>query len=180
LFLQRVQKCNQFQQKLRFLKGHLKRWNREIFGNIFTAQQELNQELTELHQKIISEGHTEATLEKERRINSQLEERRKQEELYCRQKSRVRWLKEGERNTKFFHRTTVQRRMHNNIPFIQNQEGAKVEKHEEIEEELLNHFQQVHHEPMIDRQQAIRKITSNVPKLITEEHNELLMSPILP
>lgn len=41
--------------------------------------------------------------------------------------------------------------MHNNIPFIQNQEGEKVEKHEEIEEVLLNHFQQVHHEPMGDR-----------------------------
>lgn len=69
--------------------------------------------------------------------------------------------------------------MHNNIPFIQNQEGAKVEKHEEIEEVLLNYFQQVHHEPMEDRQHAIRKIIRNVPKLIKEEHNELLMRPIL-
>jgi len=70
--------------------------------------------------------------------------------------------------------------MHNNIPFIQNHEGAKLEKHEDIEKELLTHFQQVHQEPAVDRQPAIRKITSNIPKLITEEHNELLMSPILP
>lgn len=53
----------QFQQKLRFLKNHLKRWNRETFGNIFTAQQELNQEMIALQQKIITEGHTEDTLE---------------------------------------------------------------------------------------------------------------------
>eukprot|EP00253_Pinus_taeda_P021027 PITA_21027 len=171
-------KMFQLQQKLRFLKSHLKCWNRETFGNIFEAQQELNKELKDLHQEIINVGHTEATLDRERHINNQLEERRKQEEIYWRQKSRVRWLKEGERNTKFFHRTTVQRRMHNKIPFIQNQEGVKVEEHEKIEEILLNHFQQVHQEQAMDRQRAIGKITSNIPKLVTEEHNELLMSPI--
>eukprot|EP00253_Pinus_taeda_P017298 PITA_17298 len=171
-------KMFQLQQKLRFLKIHLKRWNRETFGNIFEAQQELNKELKDLHQKVINAGHTEATLDKERHIHNQLEERRKQEEIYWRQKSRVRWLKEGERNTKFFHRTIVQRRMHNKIPFIQNQEGVKVEEHEKIEEILLNHFQQVHQEQAVDRQRAIGKITSNIPKLVTEEHNELLMRPI--
>ena len=62
-----------------------------------------------------------------------MEERAKQEEILWRQKSCIRWLKEGERNTKFFHRSTIQRRMHNNIPFIKNTEGEKVEEHEEIE-----------------------------------------------
>eukprot|EP00253_Pinus_taeda_P029368 PITA_29368 len=136
-------KMFQLQQKLRFLKSHLKRWNQETFGNIFEAQRELTKELKDLHQEIINAGHTEATLDKERHINNQLEERRKQEEIYWRQKSRVRWLEEGERNTKFFHRTTVKRRMHNKIPFIQDQEGAKIEEHEKIEEILLNHFQQL-------------------------------------
>eukprot|EP00253_Pinus_taeda_P016963 PITA_16963 len=150
----------------------------ETFENIFEAQQELNKELKDIHQKVINVGHTEATLDKERHIHNQLEERRKQEEIYWRKKSRVRWLKEGERNTKFFHRTIVQRRMHNKIPFIQNEEGVKVEEHEKIEEILLNHFQQVHQEQAVDRQRAIGKITSNIPKLVTKEHNELLMRPI--
>lgn len=89
-------------------------------------------------------------------------------------------VKKGERNTKFFHRTTVQRRMHNNISFIQNQEGARVEKHEEIVEEFLRHFKQVHSEPLANRNLAIEKIIQKVPKIITEEHNELLLRPILP
>eukprot|EP00253_Pinus_taeda_P007130 PITA_07130 len=172
-------KMFQLQQKLRFLKGHLKQWNRETFGNIFTAQQELNKELSSLQQKIITEGHTEEMLEQERNIHNKLEERQKQEEIYWRQKSRIRWLREGERNTKFFHRTTVQRRMHNSIPFIQTQGGAKIEKHEEIEAEFLNHFAQVHTEPEGDKRLAIERITNNVPKIITEEHNELLLRPIL-
>ena len=70
--------------------------------------------------------------------------------------------------------------MHNNISFIQKQGGVRVEKHAEIEEEFLRHFKQVHQEPLADRRPAIEKITQNVPKIITEEHNELLLRPILP
>eukprot|EP00253_Pinus_taeda_P035953 PITA_35953 len=172
-------KMFQLQQKLRFVKSQLKQWNRETFGDIFTAQQELSRELSALQQKITTEGHTEETLEQERNIHSKLEERRKQEEIYWKQKSRIRWLREGERKNKFFHRTTVQRRMHNSIPFIQTQGGAKIESHEEIEKEFLKHFAQVHTEPEGDRRPTIARITNNVPKIIIEEHNELLLRPIL-
>ena len=64
-----------FQQKLRFLKNHLKRWNRETFGDIFKAQQELNRELTDLQQRVTTEGHIEVTLDQERRIHRKIEER---------------------------------------------------------------------------------------------------------
>lgn len=53
-----------------------------------------------------------------------------------------------------------------------------MEQHEDIEKEFLNHFKQVHQEPDICRRPAIERNTRNVPKLITEEHNELLLSPI--
>jgi len=65
--------------------------------------------------------------------------------------------------------------MHNNITHIQNEKGVRMEKHEEIETELLNHLKHVHKEPNIDRSQAIKKITSTIPKLILEEHNQILL-----
>jgi len=68
--------------------------------------------------------------------------------------------------------------MNNNITHIQNEQGTKVETHEEIESELLNYFKQAHHKPHIDRSLAIEKITRNIPKIISEEHNELLLRPI--
>jgi len=53
----------QFQQKLKYLKTHIKIWNQETFGNIFQAQQNLNREMEQLQQNIITEGQNEETLE---------------------------------------------------------------------------------------------------------------------
>jgi len=36
------------------------------------------------------------------------------------------------KNTKFFHKTTVQHRMNNNISHIKNERGARIETHEGI------------------------------------------------
>jgi len=76
-----------------------------------------------------------------------------------------------EKKTQFFHSTTIQHRMNNNITHIENEQGAKVETHEEIESEFLNYFKQAHQEPHINRSLAIEKITRNIPKIISEEHN---------
>lgn len=38
----------QLQQKLKYLKAQIKTWNKETFGNIFQAQQNLNMEMREL------------------------------------------------------------------------------------------------------------------------------------
>ena len=69
--------------------------------------------------------------------------------------------------------------MHNTISFIKKREGDRVESHVEIEQEFINHFKEVHQEPQIDRRPAIEKITQNVSKIITEEHNQLLLRPVM-
>ena len=81
--------------------------------------------MKELQQKIITEGRSEQLSEQETHLQSQILERDKQEEVLWKQKSHVRWLKEGKKNTKFFQHTTVQRRMNNTITHIQNREGKQ-------------------------------------------------------
>lgn len=131
-----------------------------------------------LQENIIMEGQSEDLLEQEKILESQILQREKQEEMLWKQKSRIKWLKDGEKNTKFFHSTTIQHRMNNNITHILNEQGDKQETHEEIEREFVNYFKKAHQEPQINRSNAIEKITRHIPKLIIEEHNQLLLRPI--
>lgn len=48
-----------FQRKLKYLKGEIKHWNHSVFGNIFKAKENLNQEMKVVLQRMISEGRSE-------------------------------------------------------------------------------------------------------------------------
>ena len=55
------------------------------------------------------------------------------------QKSRVHWLKEGDRNTYFFHLVSKIRRRRNNISKLKF-EGREVDDPRLIKEGIFNHF----------------------------------------
>ena len=93
------------------------------------------------------------------------------------QKSRIQWLKEGERNTKFFHRATIQRRQSNKITHLITEEGETLHCHADLENHLVDYFQDLLTEPIPDRSEAINQITRHVPTLVTQEQNEALLRP---
>eukprot|EP00253_Pinus_taeda_P025264 PITA_25264 len=80
-------KMSNFQQKLKFLKREIKHWNHTTFGNIFKAQDALNQEMKLTQQRIITEGCSEELAKQEQDIEDQLLNRARQEEILWRQKS---------------------------------------------------------------------------------------------
>lgn len=89
--------------------------------------------MSDLKLCIIQEERSETLALQENNLLTKLDERRLQEKIIWKKKSRIRWLKEGEKNTKFFHRSTIQRRMHNHITILNNSQGDKLEYHENIE-----------------------------------------------
>eukprot|EP00253_Pinus_taeda_P027885 PITA_27885 len=164
-----------FQLKLKELKGRIKNWNKEEFGNIMEDKQNLEKEMESLQQKMILEGRTEESISKEGAILGKLEERWKQEEILWRQKSRIKWLREGERNTKFFHQAMVKNRQRNMILSIKDKNGNRVVEQAEIEQVLMDHHKEILSEPQDDRMHAIQEICAAIPRLVTEDQNKALM-----
>lgn len=122
-----------------------------------------------LQQTMIREGHDEERKAQETNLQRQWEERLKQEEMLWRQKSRVQWLKQGERNTSFFHKSTIQHRACNRILSLKKADDDKVFSREHIGDELNSYFTSLLNEPSLNRTQAINAITDAIPSLVTQE-----------
>ena len=126
--------------KLKALKGILRAWNKEVFGRVELKKKEA-----------LSRISFWDDLEKEKELSlEEAEEREKvrddykkwvdREEVSWRQKSREIWLKEGDRNTGFFHRMANSHRRRNSIRSI-SINGRRFVKEPEIKEGLVGAFQ---------------------------------------
>jgi hypothetical protein len=91
----------------------------------------------------------------ETQIRMELDKWERQEEVLWKQKSRIQWLREGDRNTKFFHNSLLQRRNQNRILTLVQGLGERTDSHEVIERELVNHFKTLLTEPDQDRMEVI-------------------------
>eukprot|EP00253_Pinus_taeda_P016062 PITA_16062 len=89
-------------------------------------------------------------------------------------KSRIKWLKEGEQNTKFFHRSALDHRGVNKILSAKNDQGESIENHQDIATLLTEHFNNIAQEPEIDRTEAIGNLIKSIPVSIFNEQNQAL------
>ena len=128
--------------------------------------------MEEIQRLLITTSNTESLLEEEKLIRKQLEDRHAREEILWRKKSRIQWLKEGEKKSKFFPRSIIQRRHINKITRLEDNQGQIIMDHKGIERELVRYFKEMLSELYLDRSLAIRKITQHIPPLITAEKND--------
>ena len=140
-------------KKLKALKVDLKRWNVEEFGNVEEKGKKLWSDLRGL--ETVEESRiltVEEKLDKER-IRGELE-KMTLEEISWRQKSRVFCIKEGDRNTKFFHRMANSHRRFNSIDklmvdgVISSDQGSIVEGITQFYRRL--YFENEAHPPVLD------------------------------
>eukprot|EP00253_Pinus_taeda_P027957 PITA_27957 len=131
-----------------------------------------------LNQILIKEGYDKDRSDQATKYQQQWENICKQEEIFWRQKSRVQRLKEGERNTRFFHKSTMENRAHNRIFLIKDKRGNNLKSHEDIEVALVQYFRDIAQETCYKRGHYIRDFTNQIPRLVSREDNVNLHRPI--
>lgn len=78
----------------------------------------------------------------------------------------------------FFHKSTVQHKQQNRIYRLKARDGTILEEQRPIEQELIRCYSDLLSKPEDEDQRNRRNIIQHFPKLVTQDHNSLLMRPI--
>uniref|UniRef100_A0A2N9HT72 Reverse transcriptase zinc-binding domain-containing protein n=1 Tax=Fagus sylvatica TaxID=28930 RepID=A0A2N9HT72_FAGSY len=143
-----------FAYKLKALKADLKIWNDIEFGHIFVQKQQLMVALREID--AVTDTRPLDVEEKGRRELTAIELDKVilMEEISWRQKSRALWLKEGDKNSRFFHRVANSHRNANTIGKLLIN-GIPSTNQDEIRDHISQFYEQLYKEngyrrPMLD------------------------------
>ncbi|GLT58567.1 hypothetical protein SLA2020_314490 [Shorea laevis] len=114
-------------------------WSKTTFDNIFVKKQELNARLDGIHRSLSHKPSNFLTnLEKE--LSLEYEKILKLEEDLWFMKSRTNWIVDGDRNSKFFHLSTIRHRNHNKIHCLRISDENWICDQDSIINLIRNHF----------------------------------------
>lgn len=141
-------------EKLKRLKRRLKIWNKEQFGDTFKKYKQIQEELNRLEEQTIDKFLSPQEANVTKQLQQDLWAAAHSQESLLRQKSRSRWIKEGDYNSRYFHLLMNANRRNNLMKGILI-DGSWVEEPQKVKEEVrlffLKRFQESDfHRPTLD------------------------------
>ncbi|KAL8139423.1 LOW QUALITY PROTEIN: hypothetical protein V2J09_005444 [Rumex salicifolius] len=128
---------------LAILRSKLRKWNRDVFGRIQEKKRTLMSEI-QCVQDLIVTGRSDFLLAREETLIKELDEVLEQEEILWFQKSREKWIALGDRNTSFFHMSTIIRRRRNSIEMLRREDGSWETERSQLEGMALQFFKRLY------------------------------------
>lgn len=143
-------------------------WSRCSFGRIQKEVKELENRIKVMG-RYKDRGDNRARLKE---AKDKHEELLKRLEIMWRQRSRVTWLREGDRNTAFFHRSASDRRERNTIGGLFNSEGAWITDEDDMKEVARSYFEEI---LTTSNPSSIEEVLNCVDCRVTDDMNSILL-----
>ena len=112
----------------------------------------MDSKIQEVQQKGMQNGFSKEIHVQENLLIQEFSLREQQEEVFWNQKSKVKWLQEGEQNTGFFHKYALQHHQGNCMERMKTKEGNIIMTWEDLELTLNSFFSKILDEPDWDRE----------------------------
>lgn len=162
---------NQWDKRVNACKSHLVKWHKTTFRN---AAKEIDSCKTQL-QNLPNSHHHNPDWQRVFNLRKRIDDLWRQEEKYWGQRSRVKWLNWGDKNTKFFHASIVQRRDRKKLLRIKDTNGNWLEGQSQVMSGICNFYSNLYTpDPSSNFDRCLRV----VPNCITSAMNKPLTDPI--
>ena len=130
-------------RKLRCVKTHLKAFNFHEFANVQEKVVEARKALYRSQVAMLVNPNDSDLVGNEKVCLKNFHDLALAEEGFLKQKSRIQWLKLGDQNSSFFHKSVKARNSRNSIKSITLENGCRYEDPDTIKQEVIKHFQSV-------------------------------------
>nr|CCA66180.1 hypothetical protein [Beta vulgaris subsp. vulgaris] len=137
-------------EKLKETKKRLKEWNLNEFGSIDANIRKLEDCIANFDKEADERELDKEELEKRREAQADLWKWMKRKEIYWAQRSRITWLKAGDKNTKFFHAIASNKKRKNMMACIET-DGQSTNDPSQIKKEARAFFKKIFKEDHVKR-----------------------------
>ena len=155
--------------KIAVCRKTISNWKRQAKPNSAVRIQELHYKIDEASRQ---ENYR---LEEFQKLKKELDEEYYNEELFWMEQSRLIWLRSGDKNTKFFHAVTKNRRAQSRIKSLIDEEGNEWFSEEDLGRVAENYFKKLFASESVGFE---LEEWSEIPTMLSPSQNDALMAPI--
>ncbi|XP_030495229.2 uncharacterized protein LOC115711029 [Cannabis sativa] len=166
----------QLTDSIQMCSNNLQQWHNGKYGHMKQHIKEAQARVEQLNNCVVPDSNFSQEVQSAEAI---LDELLANEEQYWQQRSRVDWLKSGDRNTKFFHAKASSRKSNNHITKLQDGNGQYVHSDDDIASVITQYFTSLF-KALNEDHWVLSHVLSTIPTIVTDANNDFLLQEFTP